>query len=121
MVASPYVAKRHPDGTTVTHFGVSVRTAYLNPPLALVVRRDSVILYRFRQERREENFLVALELQMDRVHPPEIQPRAREVVRRNHDQLIVHEQRGGRIHHEALLRKGGVGQPPHMRAADRPE
>lgn len=52
MLASPYVAKRHSDGTTITHFGVSIRTAYLNPPLTLVARTDSVVRYRLRQELR---------------------------------------------------------------------
>ena len=37
MVASPYVAQKTKEGAVVTHFGVSVRTGYLNPPLALVV------------------------------------------------------------------------------------
>lgn len=49
MVASPYVAQKTKEGAVVTHFGVSVRTGYLNPPLALVVTEKSVIRYRLKQ------------------------------------------------------------------------
>lgn len=51
MVASPYVAQKTSDGGVITHFGVSIRTAYLNPPLALVVTERSVVRYRLKQER----------------------------------------------------------------------
>ncbi len=51
MVASPYVAGRRPDGLANTHFGVSIRPAYLNPPLALVAQPGSVVRYRLRQDR----------------------------------------------------------------------
>ena len=49
MVASPYVAQKSKEGAVVTHFGVSVRTGYLNPPLALMVTEKSVIRYRLKQ------------------------------------------------------------------------
>lgn len=50
MVASPYVAQKTKEGTVVTHFGVSVRTSYLNPPLVLAVAEQSVIRYRLKQD-----------------------------------------------------------------------
>lgn len=50
MVASPYVAGRRADLRTTTHFGVSVRAAYLDPPLKLQARDDSVIRYRLKQD-----------------------------------------------------------------------
>lgn len=50
MVASPYVAQKTKEGAVVTHFGVSVRTGYLNPPLALSVAEQSVIRYRLKQD-----------------------------------------------------------------------
>lgn len=50
MVASPYVAQKSKDGEVVTHFGVSIRTGYLNPPLALAVAEQSVIRYRLKQD-----------------------------------------------------------------------
>ena len=50
MVASPYVAQKSKEGAVVTHFGVSIRTGYLNPPLALVVTEKSVIRYRLKQD-----------------------------------------------------------------------
>jgi hypothetical protein len=49
MVASPYVASRKSADQVITHFGVSVRTGLLNPPLALIVTDTSVIRYRLRQ------------------------------------------------------------------------
>ncbi len=49
MVASPYVAQKTKEGAVVTHFGVSIRTGYLNPPLALSVTEQSVIRYRLKQ------------------------------------------------------------------------
>jgi len=49
MVASPYVAQKSKEGTVVTHFGVSIRTGYLSPPLALVVTEKSIIRYRLKQ------------------------------------------------------------------------
>jgi len=50
MLATAYVARRNPDGTTITHFGVSIRTAELNPPVALTAREDSIIHYRLKQD-----------------------------------------------------------------------
>jgi len=50
MHASPYVAKKKPDGRIVTHFGVSVRTAMLEQPLRLVATERGVIKYRLRQK-----------------------------------------------------------------------
>ncbi len=52
MVASPYVAKKQPDGTITTHFGVSIRTAQLNPPLQLLAAGSSVIRYRFKLDKK---------------------------------------------------------------------
>lgn len=52
MVASPYVAQKSKEGEVVTHFGVSIRTGYLNPPLALAVAEQSVIRYRLKQDTR---------------------------------------------------------------------
>lgn len=49
MVASPYVAQKTKEGAVLTHFGVSVRTGYLNPPVALVFTERSVIRYRLKQ------------------------------------------------------------------------
>jgi|APTNR8051073442_1049403.scaffolds.fasta_scaffold02453_5 ferric-dicitrate binding protein FerR (iron transport regulator) len=49
MVASPYVAQKSKEGAVITHFGVSIRTGYLNPPLALSVTEQSVIRYRLKQ------------------------------------------------------------------------
>ena len=51
IVASPYAAARKSSGTVVTHFGISVRTAQLNPPLALMAADTSVIRYRLRQDK----------------------------------------------------------------------
>jgi hypothetical protein len=51
MVASPYVASRRPADSILTHFGVSVRTGMLNPPLTLVATDKTVIRYRLRQDR----------------------------------------------------------------------
>jgi ferric-dicitrate binding protein FerR (iron transport regulator) len=50
MVASPYIAARQSSGHVVTHFGISVRTAQLNPPLALIATDTSVIRYRLKQD-----------------------------------------------------------------------
>lgn len=52
MTASPYVAGKKDDGKVVTHFGVSVRTAYLDPTVRLEVGRDSFIRYRLRLRER---------------------------------------------------------------------
>ncbi|MBX7211169.1 MAG: FecR domain-containing protein [Verrucomicrobiaceae bacterium] len=49
MMARPYVASRKASGEVVTHFGISVRTAQLVPPLSLMVRDKSVIRYRLKQ------------------------------------------------------------------------
>lgn len=51
IVASPYAAARKSSGNVVTHFGVSVRTAQLNPPLSLIATGTSVIRYRLKQDR----------------------------------------------------------------------
>jgi hypothetical protein len=51
MVASPYVASRKSADSMITHFGVSVRTAMLNPPLSLIATDRSVIRYRLREDR----------------------------------------------------------------------
>jgi hypothetical protein len=50
ILASPYVAQKTKDGAVVSHFGVSVRTSYLSPPLALAVTEKSIIRYRLRQD-----------------------------------------------------------------------
>ena len=49
MMASPYVASRKSSGAILTHFGVSLRTAQLTPPLSLIVTAHSVIHFRLRQ------------------------------------------------------------------------
>lgn len=49
MHATPYVAKKRPDGSIITHHGVSVRTALLEQPLRLLATESSVIRWRFRQ------------------------------------------------------------------------
>jgi len=50
MHASPYVAKKMPDGRIVTHHGISIRTAMLEQPLRLLATEHSVIKYRLRQD-----------------------------------------------------------------------
>jgi ferric-dicitrate binding protein FerR (iron transport regulator) len=50
MVSSPYVASRRSEDSIITHFGVSVRTAMLNPPLALIATDRSVVRYRLNQD-----------------------------------------------------------------------
>lgn len=60
MHASPYVAKRMPDGRIVTHHGISIRTAMLEQPLRLLATEGSVIRYRLRQERPGELQLMLL-------------------------------------------------------------
>ncbi len=50
MHASPYVAKKMPDGRIVTHYGISIRTAMLEQPVRLVATERSVIRYRLRCE-----------------------------------------------------------------------
>lgn len=60
MMASPYVASRKTSGEVVTHFGVSVRTAQLEPPLSLVLTGKSVIRYRLRQEQNKSLQLMLL-------------------------------------------------------------
>lgn len=52
MVASPYVAKKGNDGAIITHFGVSIRTAHLSPPLQLLATESSVIHYRIRLQEK---------------------------------------------------------------------
>ncbi|CAN5906848.1 hypothetical protein BH11VER1_BH11VER1_07840 [soil metagenome] len=48
MTASTYVAKRHGDGTSVTHHGISVRTSYLKPPLRLLAGADTTVRFRIK-------------------------------------------------------------------------
>ena len=50
MVASPYVASRRSEHSIITHFGVSVRTSMLNPPLTLIATDRSVVRYRLKQD-----------------------------------------------------------------------
>lgn len=50
MHASPYLAKKRPDGSIITHYGISVRTAMLEQPLRLLATHSSVIRYRLRQD-----------------------------------------------------------------------
>jgi ferric-dicitrate binding protein FerR (iron transport regulator) len=50
MNAMPFIAKKHPDGSVTTHYGVSVRTAMLPQPVQLIATQSSVIRYRLRQE-----------------------------------------------------------------------
>ncbi len=50
MVASPYVASRSQEDSIITHFGVSVRTAMLSPPLTLIATDRSVVRYRLKQD-----------------------------------------------------------------------
>lgn len=50
MVSSPYVASRRSEDSIITHFGVSVRTSMLNPPLALIATDRSVVRYRLKQD-----------------------------------------------------------------------
>lgn len=48
MHASPYVAKKLPDGSIITHHGISIRTAMLPQPQRLLATDTSVIRWRFR-------------------------------------------------------------------------
>ncbi|MEY4485319.1 MAG: hypothetical protein RL693_2771 [Verrucomicrobiota bacterium] len=50
MISSPYQAKRFTNGTILTHFGVSIRTSYLNPPQKLMASDTSVIRFRLKQD-----------------------------------------------------------------------
>ncbi|WP_166443089.1 FecR family protein [Phragmitibacter flavus] len=52
IIASPYVASRKPSGNVVTHFGISVRTTLLTPPVSLMATEGGVVRYRFKQEQR---------------------------------------------------------------------
>ena len=51
MHASPYVAKKQPNGSVTTHYGISIRTAMLEQPLRLLATESSVIRYRLRVDR----------------------------------------------------------------------
>ncbi|WP_395750592.1 FecR domain-containing protein [Prosthecobacter sp.] len=51
MNASPYVARKLPDGRIITHHGVSVRTSMLEKPLRLLATESSVIRYRLRLDK----------------------------------------------------------------------
>jgi ferric-dicitrate binding protein FerR (iron transport regulator) len=50
MVASPYVASRRSEDSIITHFGISLRTAMLSPPLTLIATDQSVVCYRLKQD-----------------------------------------------------------------------
>jgi ferric-dicitrate binding protein FerR (iron transport regulator) len=50
MNAMPFIAKKLPDGSVITHHGISIRTAMLTRPAQLIATKDSVIRYRLRQE-----------------------------------------------------------------------
>jgi len=50
MQASPYVAKRLPDGRIITHHGISIRTAMLRQPQRLLVTDTSMIRIQLRQK-----------------------------------------------------------------------
>jgi ferric-dicitrate binding protein FerR (iron transport regulator) len=50
MVSSPYVASRRSEDSIITHFGVSVRTSMLSPPLTLIATDRSVVRYRLKQD-----------------------------------------------------------------------
>jgi len=60
MHASPYVAKKMPDGRVVTHHGISIRTAMLEQPLRLIATELSVIKYRLRREQQGDLQLMLL-------------------------------------------------------------
>jgi ferric-dicitrate binding protein FerR (iron transport regulator) len=60
MHASPYVAKKLPDGRIITHHGISIRTAMLEQPLRLLVTETSVIRYRLRQQQPGDLLLMLL-------------------------------------------------------------
>lgn len=60
MHASPHVAKRLPDGSVVTQYGISIRTAMLAEPLRIAATEYSVIRYRLRQERTGDLLLMLL-------------------------------------------------------------
>ncbi len=51
MVASPYVASRRSEDSIITHFGVSVRTSMLSPPLTLIATDRSLVRYRLKQDK----------------------------------------------------------------------
>jgi ferric-dicitrate binding protein FerR (iron transport regulator) len=50
MHASPYVAKKLPDGRIITHHGISIRTAMLPQPQRLLATETSVIRIQLRQK-----------------------------------------------------------------------
>jgi ferric-dicitrate binding protein FerR (iron transport regulator) len=68
MHASPYVAKKMPDGRIVTHRGISIRTAMLEQPLRLLGAVQSVIRYRLRQERPGDLQVMLLTNRLDGNH-----------------------------------------------------
>ncbi len=49
MNALPFIAKKLPDGSVITHHGISIRTAMLEKPAKLLATEQSVIRYRLRQ------------------------------------------------------------------------
>lgn len=68
MHASPYVAKKLPDGRIVTHHGISIRTAMLEQPLRLLVTESSVIRYRLRQQQQGDLLLMLLTNEVNGSH-----------------------------------------------------
>jgi ferric-dicitrate binding protein FerR (iron transport regulator) len=68
MHASPYVAKKLPDGRLVTHHGISIRTAMLEQPLRLLATEHGVLRYRLRQERPGDLQLMLLTSRLDGNH-----------------------------------------------------
>lgn len=68
MHASPYVAKKLPDGRIVTHHGISIRTAMLEQPLRLLVTESSVIRYRLRQQKPGDLLLMLLTNEVNGSH-----------------------------------------------------
>lgn len=51
MVASPYIAGRKGNSQKITHYGISLRTAYLDPALTLQAHEESVFRFRLRCDR----------------------------------------------------------------------
>lgn len=85
MLASPYVASRKSSGAILTHFGVSVRTSQLTPPLSLVVTAQSVVRFRLRQNEAKPLQLMLLTSKTSggyggnfeaRISPDELRPDA---------------------------------------------
>lgn len=60
MHATPYIAKKLPDGSVITHHGISIRTAMLEQPLRLLATEHSVVRYRLRREQADTLHLMLL-------------------------------------------------------------